>query len=174
MTLEDRSSELAERIGDDVNLLRNSLKFFQVKDDGTTGQITNGTATDISGVWDDPQITAQEFNFDNVSGELTVLADGMLDITVVIHTWNNANNRHELHIILLKDDGGGFQPIDHSSTYTSRNNTQDEGNAAIPNALVAVTNGDKFKVQMFDIGSPATMGHANVAGQSRITAKLYK
>jgi len=150
-----------------------SRSTFQVKDDGTTGQGTTGSASDVAGIWDTPTKTSSAFSWNGATGELTINEAGELDVTMVAQGWNNANNRNETHVLLLYNDGGGFVKIDESSNYSSRNNTQDEGGAMIPEYCLDVSAGDKIKMQVYDIGSTITIGAAEVAGQTRITAKLY-
>ena len=145
-----------------------TITFFQVQDDGSTGYLTTGTPTVLSNIWDTPSITSADFSFSN--GVLTVNSAGTLELDVLVHSWNNANNRHELHIIL---DRNGSEIVE-SSSYTSRNNTQDEGSVCIPGFKVAVNAGDTFRLRAFDVGVAATIGAANITGQTYISAKLYK
>ena len=147
---------------------------FYVRDDGSTGQLTTGTATDVAGIWAAPIFAEPaDFSWNGATGELTVLNGGVLEVTVSLSSWNNANNRHELHVQIQHQNGGSYSTVMEASGY-SRNNTQDEVSTPIPNIPIAVTANDKIKVRCFDVGVDATIGAANVAGQSYISARLYK
>lgn len=145
-----------------------TITFFQVTDDGTNTQLTTGSATVLSGIWDTPEITNADFSFS--SGVLTVNSAGTIELDIIVHSWNNANNRHELHVILDKNSS----EVMEASTYTSRNNTQDEGSVIIPGYKSEVTAGDTFRLRVFDIGVAASIGGSTIAGQTYISAKLYK
>lgn len=147
-----------------------TVTFFQVADDGATGQLTTGTPADLAGMWAAPTLTAADFIWNGATGILEVNASGTLEIDAKVTSWNNLNNRHELHAQLF--DGSGVLVED--AQYASRNNTQDEGSVYIPGFKVAVTAGDTFRLRVFDIGVAATVGAANVAGMTYLSAKLYK
>lgn len=144
------------------------ISLFMVTDDGTSTQLTTGSAVTVTGIWDTPAITSADFSF--ASGVLTLNSAGTLEITVMAHSWNNANNRHELHVILRKNGS----EIAEASTYTSRNNTQDEGGVVIPSYLSPVVAADTFDLQVFDVGVAASIGGSTIPGQTYISAKLYK
>ncbi|MEO1035214.1 MAG: hypothetical protein AAFX44_06595 [Pseudomonadota bacterium] len=148
--------------------------FFQVRDDGSATQLTTGAAADLTGIWDTPEITSIDFGWDGASGVLTLNAAGTLVLDIVVHSWNNANNRHELHVILAGDTGSGFSELMEGSTYTSRNNTQDEGSVVIPGFKSVVAAGHEFKLQVFDVGVAASIGGSTIPGQTYISATLFK
>lgn len=148
-----------------------SPSFFQVEDDGTTTQLTTGSFADVTTIWGTPSITDADFSF--TSGVLTVNAAGTLVLDILVHSWNNANNRHELHVRVMRDTGGGFAEEVEASSYTSRNNTQDEGKVAIPGFKLAVSSGDEIKIQILDVGVAASVGGSTIPGQTYISATLW-
>lgn len=152
-------------------LLKGMISFFQVEDDGTTGQLTTGTAADLGGMWGTPSFTDSDFSWNGTTGILTVNTTGTVELNVKVCSWNNANNRHELHAQIYKN---GTTVIVEDAQYASRNNTQDEGSVYINGFLDAATATDTYRVRIFDIGVAATVGAANVAGMTYISAKLYK
>lgn len=148
-----------------------TVEFFQVQDDGTTGQLTTGAATVLAGLWDTPTIEdSSAFAFVGLTGTLTVLKAGVVEFDIKVTSHNNANNRHELHVQLLKN---GTTVLVEDSQYASRNNTQDEGSAYIVGFKDECSAADTYQIRVFDVGVPATVGNANVAGQTYISAKLY-
>ena len=148
-----------------------SLHFFQVRDDGTTGQATTGTLSDLVGVWATPDEVGTMFSWDSSTGELEVTSESdVLDFSISVHTYNNLNNRHELHVALLEDSGGGYSAIQEASNYASRSNTQDEGQVVIASFKVfSVSAGTKYKIAVSDIGVSATVGAPQVAGQTYLS-----
>jgi hypothetical protein len=125
-------------------------------------------------MWGTPAVSDTPYSWNGTTGELTINAVGVPDFTVVVQGWNNANNRNETHVLLLRDTGGGYSKIAENSNYSSRNNTQDEGGAMIPGFLVPDhSSGDKYKLQVFDIGVAVTIGAANVANQTYLSVRLY-
>lgn len=149
-----------------------SESYFQVEDDGTTGQLTTGTAADLTGIWATPSLTdATDFSWNGTTGILTVNTSGTVEFDVKVNSYNNANNRHELHIQLYKN---GTTVLTEDAQYASRNNTQDEGGAYIHGFKDTATAGDTYRVRVFDIGVAATVGASNVAGQTYISATLKK
>ena len=149
-----------------------TVSFFQVKDDGSTGQLTTGSATDLTGIWTTPELTDSDFSWNGTTGVLTLNAAGTLELNINVCSYNNANNRHELHV-QIQENTGSWATVQEASNYASRNNTQDEGCVSIPGWLRDVASGDDFKLRIFDIGSAATVGASNVAGETYISAKLY-
>ena len=147
-----------------------TITFFQVQDDGTTGQLTTGSAVDLAGMWDTPSQTDSDFSWNGTTGVLTVNTAGTVEFNIKVVSYNNANNRHELHIQLYKN---GSTVLVEDSQYASRNNTQDEGGAYIPGFLDTASVNDTYRIRIFDIGVAATVGASNVAGMTYISAKLY-
>lgn len=147
-----------------------TITFFQVQDDGTTGQLTTGTATDLAGMWGTPTLTDADFSWNGTTGILTVNTAGTIEFDIKVCTWNNLNNRHELHAQLYKN---GTTVLTEDSQYASRNNTQDEGSAYICGFKDTAAINDTYRVRIFDIGVAATVGAANVAGMTYISVKLY-
>ncbi len=145
-----------------------TISFFQVKDNGSSTYLTTGAATVLSNIWDVPEITGSDFNFTN--GVLLINEPGTIELDILVHSWNNANNRHELHVILDKNNS----EVTEASAYTSRNNTQDEGSVIIPGFKSQVEAGDTFRLRVFDVGVAATIGGSNIPNQTYISAKLYK
>ena len=148
-----------------------TITFFQVQDDGVAGQLTTGVSVALTGIWDTPTLTDSDFTWDGSTGLLTVNADGILEFDVQATSWNNSNNRHELH---LEINQNGANLLVESSNYASRNNTHREGTSAISGFKVAVSSGDTFTFNVYDVGLPATVGHPNVHKGTYISCKLYK
>ncbi len=148
-----------------------SLHFFQVKDDGTTGQATTGTLSDLVGMWATPDEVGTRFSWNSSTGELEVTSElDVLEFNVNVHTHNNLNNRHELHVALLEDSGGGYSVIQEASNYSSRNNAQDEGQVVIASFKVfSVSTGTKYKIAVRHVGVSATVGAAPVSGQTYLS-----
>lgn len=147
-----------------------TITFFQVEDDGTTGQLTTGTAADLGGMWGTPSFTDSDFTWNGTTGILTVNTTGTVEFDIKVTSYNNANNRHELHAQLYKN---GSTVIVEDAQYASRNNTQDEGSVYICGFKDAATATDTYRIRVFDIGVAATIGASNVAGMTYLSAKLY-
>lgn len=148
-------------------------KFFQVADDGTTGQLTTTSDVDLAGIWATPDMTDSDFSWNGATGELTVTADGTLEFNISVHSWNNANNRSEMHVQIQEDTGSGYSTVQEASSYTTRNNTQDEGQVTFPGWKRAVSNGDKFKLRVRHVGVAATVGASNISGQTYLSVTLW-
>lgn len=149
-----------------------NISMFQVDDDGTTGQTTTGSAAVLVDIWNTPSlIDAADFTFVDSTGLLTVLTAGILEVDVKVSSWQDTvNSRHSLHVILEKNSS----PLVEGSSYTSRDNTADEGQVNINGYKVAVAVNDTFRLTISDIGVAAEVGAAAVAGQTYFGAKLYK
>ncbi len=147
-----------------------TVTFFQVEDDGTTGQLTTGSAADLAGMWGTPSLTDSDFSWNGTTGILTVNTTGTVEFDIKVCGYNNANNRNELHIQLYKN---GSTVIVEDAQYASRNNTQDEGSAYICGFKDSATATDTYRVRVFDIGVAVTIGASNVSGMTYISAKLY-
>ena len=147
-----------------------AITFFQVEDDGTTGQATTGSAVDLAGMWASPTLTDNDFTWNGTTGILTVNTAGTIEFDIKITSYNNANNRHELHAQIYKN---GATVIMEDSNYASRNNTQDEGSCYIVGFKDSCNIDDTYRIRVFDVGVAATIGASNVAGQTYISAKLY-
>lgn len=151
-------------------LTAGSVSFFQVQDDGSTGQVTTGAAQDLAGMWGTPTITSSDFTWDGTTGILTVNRAGTVEFNVKVTDYQTANNRHELHIQIYKN---GATVLVEDAQYASRNNTQDEGSAYINGFLDTAAASDTYRVRVFDIGVAATIGASNVANMTYIAAKLH-
>ncbi|MEM6493693.1 MAG: hypothetical protein AAF650_04870 [Pseudomonadota bacterium] len=147
-----------------------TVAFFQVQDDGTTGQLTTGSPLVLAGLWDTPSLDQTGFTWNGSTGTLEIDQAGVVEFDIKTTGWQNANNRHELHVQILKN--GGTVLIEDSQ-YASRNNTLPRGSAYINGFKDAAADGDTYQVRVFDFGAAATIGHANVAGMTYIGAKLY-
>ena len=148
-----------------------TITFFQVEDDGTTGQLTTGTATDLAGVWGTPSLTDSDFTWDGTTGILTVNTAGTIEFDIKVCTHQETvNNRHELHVQLYKN---GTTILVEDAQYASRNNTLDEGSAYIVGFKDTASVSDTYRIRVFDVGVAATVGAANVAGMTYLSAKLY-
>ena len=147
-----------------------AITFFQVQDDGTTGQLTTGTAADLTGMWGTPTLTDSDFSWNGTTGILTVNTTGVVEFDIKVTSYNNANNRHELHIQLYKN---GTTVLVEDSQYASVDNTQDEGSSYICGFKDSATATDTYRVRVFHVGVAATIGATNVANETYISAKLY-
>lgn len=147
-----------------------SIAFFQVQDDGTTGQLTTDSAVALAGMWGAPTLDQTGFTWNGTTGTLEIDVDGVVEFDVQATGWNNLNNRHELHVQIYKN---GTTVLIEDSNYASRNNTQDEGSADIHGFKDSAVDGDTYQIRVFDVGVAATVGAANVAGMTYISAKLY-
>ncbi len=154
-----------------ANTLDSMIRFFQVEDDGSTGQLTTGTAADLAGMWGTPSLNTGDFTWNGTTGILTVDAAGIVEFDVKVTSWNNANNRHELHAQIYKN---GSSVLIEDSQYASRNNTQDEGSAYICGFKDTAAASDTYRIRVFDIGVAATIGATNVANETYFSAKLYR
>lgn len=153
-----------------------SIDHFQVRDDGSTGQLTTSGAVDLSGMWGTAFNPGSGFSWNGATGELTVdAASDVLHLDILVHSWNNLNNRHELHVqIQEQPPAGSYSTIMEASTYTSRNNTQDEGGVSIPGLKIfSVAAGTKYKLRVSDIGVAATIGASQIANQTYISAMRF-
>ena len=146
------------------------IEFFQVSDDGVTGQTTTGTYTDVANIWDTPSLTDSNFSFNSARGELTVNASGVIEFDTKVVTYQSGNNRHELYIRLMKNG----TELTFDAQYASRNNTQRIGGAYIMGFKVSCTSGDVFKIQTKDIGVAGVIGASQIRGASYFSAKLYR
>ena len=147
-----------------------TVTFFQVEDDGTTGQLTTGSAAVLSGMWTTPSLTDSDFSWNGTTGVLTVNTAGTVEFDIKVTTHNNANNRHELHVQLVKN---GSTVLVEDAQYASRNNTQDEGSVYLPGFKNTAAVNDTYELRVFNIGVAATVGASNVAGMTYLSAKLY-
>ncbi|MGB1373818.1 MAG: hypothetical protein ACPG6R_11900 [Aequoribacter sp.] len=147
-----------------------TVTFFQVEDDGSTGQLTTGTAADLSGMWGTASLTDSDFSWNGTTGILTVNTAGTLELDIKVTSYNNLNNRHELHAQVYKN---GSTVLVEDAQYASRNNTQDEGSVYINGFKDTAAVDDTYRIRIFDIGVAATVGASNVAGMTYLSAKLY-
>jgi len=148
-----------------------TITFFQVEDDGTTGQLTTGTAADLAGMWGSPSLTDSDFSWNGTTGILTVNTAGTIELDIKTTSWQDtANNRHELHVQLYKN---GTTVLVEDSQYASRNTTQDKGSAYINGFKDTAAVNDTYRIRVFDVGVAAEIGDANVAGMTYLSAKLY-
>jgi len=146
------------------------ITFFQVQDDGVTGQLTTNAPVTLTGIWDTPSLTSPNFSWDGSTGVLTVNASGVVEFDIKTTSWQDANNRHELHVQIFKN---GSSVIIEDSQYASRNNTQDEGSAYINGFKDSASINDTYEFRVFDVGVTATIGAANVAGETFVSVKHY-
>ncbi|MEL6301108.1 MAG: hypothetical protein AAFR07_05665 [Pseudomonadota bacterium] len=147
-----------------------SVSFFQVQDDGSTGQLTTTSFADLAGLWDTPTLTSADFSWDGATGILTALRAGVIEFDAKVTSHNNANNRHELHVQIVKN---ASTVLVEDSQYASRNNTQDEGSAYIPGFKDTCAANDEYRLRVRHVGVTATIGNANVDADSYLSAKLY-
>lgn len=147
-----------------------TITFFQVQDDGTTGQLTTGSFADLAGMWDTPSLTDSDFSWNGTTGILTVNTAGTIEIDAKVTSWNNANNRHQLEIEIYKN---GSTVLVGDSQYASRNNTQDEGSAYIHGFKDTASVNDTYRIRVLDVGVAATIGASQVSGKTYLSAKLY-
>lgn len=146
-----------------------TVTFFQVQDDGITGQAVTNGYQNVAGLWDTPSLTDSDFTFDNSLGHLTVKKDGVIEIDAKLVSYNTGNNRHELYIELQKN---GVSLISDAQ-YASRNLTQRLGGAYIMGFKDSCSVGDIYKLRTKRVGVTADLGTNTGAGMSYFSAKLY-
>ena len=148
-----------------------TIEFFQASDDGSTGQLTTGTFAVVSGIWQTPSIIdSAAFTFNTSTGLLTVSKEGVIEFDTKLVTYNNANNRHELHIQIQKNSN---TVLTADAQYSSRNNAQRIGGAYIMGFKDNCQVGDTYRIRTKDVGVAATIGASQIAGMSYFSAKLY-
>lgn len=145
------------------------ISFFQVNDDGATGQLVTNGYQNAAGFWDTPTLTNSDFTFDNTLGHLTVNTAGTIEIDAKLVTWQDENNRHELYIELQKN---GVTLI-ADAQYASRNLNQRVGGAYLMGFKTSVSSGDILKLRTKRVGVAATIGINTAANMSYFSAKLY-
>jgi len=146
-----------------------NISFFQVQDDGVTGQIVTAGYFDAVNFWDTPTLTDADFTFNSTLGHLTVNKAGIIEIDAKLVTYNALNNRHELYIELQKN---GVSLV-ADSQYASRNNNQRVGGAYISGFKDSAAIGDIYKLRTKRTGVNATIGVTTAAKMSYLSAKLY-
>ena len=145
------------------------ISFFQVQDDGVTGQLVIAGYFDAVNFWDTPTLTDADFTFNSTLGHLTVNKAGIIEIDAKLVTYNALNNRHELYIELQKN---GVSLV-ADSQYASRNNNQRVGGAYISGFKDTAAIGDIYKLRTKRTGVNATIGINTAAKMSYLSAKLY-
>lgn len=146
-----------------------TMSFFQVQDDGVTGQITTNSFATVGGVWDTPTLTGSDYTFNAATGQLQINKAGTIEFDCKIVTYNNLNNRHELYIELQKNS----VTLTSDAQYASRNNTQRVGGAYIMGFKDTCVSGDIYRLRTKDVGVAATIGVTTAAKMSYLSAKLY-
>lgn len=147
-----------------------TVTFFQVEDDGTTGQATTTGAVDLAGMWGTPSLTDSDFSWNGTTGILTVNTAGTLELNVKVTTKQTAGNRHELHVQVYKN---GSAVLIEDSNYASRNATQSEGSAYIVGFKDTAAANDTYRIRVYHAGVAASVGVAGVAGQTYLSATLF-
>ena len=147
-----------------------TVEFFQTSDDGTTGQVTTSSFAVVSNVWTTPSLIDTPFSFNNASGLLTVNKEGVIEFDTKLVTYNDLNNRHELHIQIQKNNS---TVLTADAQYSSRNNAQRIGGAYIMGFKDSCQVGDTYRLRTKKVGVAATIGASQVAGMSYFSAKLY-
>lgn len=146
-----------------------NISFFQVQDDGVTGQaITNGYQ-DVFSLWDTPSSTSSDFSWDATTGILTMNAAGVLEIDAKLVGETTGNNRVELYVQLQKN---GVELISDAQ-YAMRNATHSTGGAYIMGYKVDAIIGDRFKLRTKRVGVVADLGINKAANMNYFSAKLY-
>ena len=146
-----------------------TMSFFQVQDDGVTGQITTGAFATVGGVWDTPTLTGSDYTFNAATGQLQVNKAGTIEFDCKLVTYNAANNRHELYIELQKNG----VTLTSDAQYASRNNAQRVGGAYIMGFKDTCVSGDIYRIRTKDVGVAATIGINTAGKMSYLSAKLY-
>ena len=147
-----------------------TITFFQVEDDGSTGQATTGTRTDLDGMWGTPSHTDSDFSWNGSTGILTVNTTGKVCFNVAVAGKNTGANRCELHADIYKN---GSAILIETANYATRDSSQDEGNVVIAGFLDDAVATDTYRLRVSDNGVSMTIGHADVAGMTYFGAKLY-
>ena len=151
-----------------------TVTFFQVEDDGTTGQLTTGTLADLAGMWASPSLTDGDFSWNGTTGVLTVNTDGILELDVSVTGHYVTVSYHvQIDMSIQIDTGGGYSELIGAHNYAARDFTHDMGTTSVVGFKVIVSAGDLIKVQLKDIGQVFSIGVAAVAAQTYLSAKLY-
>tara|TARA_R110002074_G_scaffold342272_1_gene512817 strand:- start:308 stop:1498 length:1191 start_codon:yes stop_codon:yes gene_type:complete len=145
------------------------ISFFQVQDDGTTGQSTTTNYATVVGIWDTPSLTDADFTFNSTTGQLLVSKAGNIEFDCKIVSYNVGNTRHELYIELQKNG----TTIVADAQYASRNNTQRVGGAYIMGFKDTCSSGDIYILRTKHVSAPATIGVNTAAKMTYMSAKLY-
>tara|TARA_R110002050_G_scaffold58647_1_gene131498 strand:+ start:17362 stop:18555 length:1194 start_codon:yes stop_codon:yes gene_type:complete len=145
------------------------ISFFQVQDDGVTGQTVLAGYFDAINFWDTPTITDADFTFNGTLGHLTINKSGLIEIDAKLVTYNTLNNRHELYIELQKN---GVSLVSDAQ-YASRNSAQQVGGAYIMGFKDNASAGDIYKLRAKRTGVDADIGINDAAKMSYFSAKLY-
>ena len=167
-----REVAFKDDVNRDVNNNSNvgtNIDFFQVQDNSGVGQILTKTHQDLQGIWGTPY-QGNGFNFNGT--ELTITEDSdAIEFNCSIQGISNSNNRVELGLILLQDDGNGYIELTKISQYALRNTELNEGNVNLVSFLVFnVSAGAKFKLQAIRQGVEAIIG---TQGGTYFNAKRY-
>ena len=148
-----------------------SIEFFQVQDDGVTGQATSGTTSTLQGLWDTPTLlSSSAFSFDGSTGLLTVLKAGVIEFDIKLTSYQTLGNRHELRVEIQRNSS---QVIMTDSQYASRDSINNTGSSYINGFKFSSSANDTYRLRVKDVGVEATIGASQVAGMSYFSAKLY-
>ena len=172
-TISDFDTEVSNNSSVAANTAKHTITFFQAQDDGTTGQTTTATASDLKGMWDTPTLTSANLSWNGTTGVLEVDTDGVVQFDIQVCGVQTASNRQQLHVELHQDTGGGYSKIVSSSNYTSRNTTQDTGASWITGYKVSASDGDLFKIMVKDVGVNSSIGTGTAAGETFISVTHY-
>ena len=146
------------------------ISFFQVQDDGTTGQTVGNAYLNVQGLWDTPTLTDSDFTFDATTGQLTTNAAGIIEIDTQMLAYSSLNNRVQLMVEIQKN---GTTMVSDSN-YATRNVTQRTGSVSIHGFKDACSIGDIYKIRVKRVGQSVSLGTVDAALGSYFSAKLYK
>ena len=147
-----------------------SISFFQVQDDGTTGQVVTSGYQNVQGLWDTPSITNSDFTFDATLGHLTTNVAGIIEIDTQMLAYGTLNDRVQLMVELQKNG----TTLVSDSNYATRNFTQRTGSVSIHGFKDSCSIGDIYKIRVKVVGVSVTLGSVDAALGSYFSAKLYK
>lgn len=132
------------------------MKIFQALIQAGT-QVSTGTLADITN-YISPTITDPEtFTFNAVTGVLTILKDGVYEVSGHVVGTTTGNNRTQGYLSLQHDTGSGYAEIWHDKQYMIRNTVQNQGSVQFNGFYVECSALDTLKLQANDDGIAYTM-----------------
>ena len=174
--ISDRNSTASElyTIKNDISVLQTigggtNISFFQVQDDGVTGQLTTTAFVTVGGMWATPTLTGADYTFSAATGQLQINKAGTIEFDCKLASYQTLNNRHELYIELQKN---GVTLVSDAQ-YASRSSAQRVGGSYIMGYKDSCTSGDIYRLRTKHTGVAATIGVTSAANMSYFSAKLY-
>ena len=147
-----------------------AISFFQVQDDGTTGQLVSSGYANVQGLWDTPTLTHSDFTFDATTGHLTTNVAGTIEIDSQLLAYSVLNNRVQLMMEIQKNG----TTLVSDSNYATRNVTQRVGSTSINGFKDSCSIGDIYKLRVKRVGQEVSLGTLDASFGNFFSAKLYK